>query len=206
MNDLDSVKNLIWTFLGIVGLYAAFRLVALPTAVEVFRQRVFALRRELFLWMADGNIEASDPAYRHTRETMNALLRYAERVSVLRSLLLWSALGDELRAYRSYSEAILSRVKTDAQRERLVTLRKELDKAVGAYAIVTSPVLAPLFFVLTVVVLAVSIVVALGTRALGLAKGHHDARSTMSAFATKRVRGIEAEAFVAEGRGSLLAA
>lgn len=68
-----------WFFLFWVIFYRQYR-------IDEFRQRVFALRDELFDYAADGAIEFENPAYVKLRRSMNGAIRFAE------SLTLWQIL------------------------------------------------------------------------------------------------------------------
>jgi hypothetical protein len=65
--------------------------------VDVFRGKLFALRSELFLFAADGHISYSDPAYKAVRESMNAYIRFAHRLTIYHTILTaigWKLAGD----------------------------------------------------------------------------------------------------------------
>src|SRR6185437_15030162 len=55
--------------------------------IDKFRDDLFALRNELFDYAAKGGISFDEPAYGILRNTMNGLLRYAERISFTHTLL-----------------------------------------------------------------------------------------------------------------------
>jgi hypothetical protein len=50
--------------------------------VDVFRQRMFVVRDELFDYAADGNLSFDHPAYTLVRTTMNGFIRFADRMTV----------------------------------------------------------------------------------------------------------------------------
>ena len=52
--------------------------------LDAFRQRMFALRDELFDYAADGNIGFDEPAYRLLRQSMNGAIRYAHHLTFFR--------------------------------------------------------------------------------------------------------------------------
>jgi hypothetical protein len=51
--------------------------------VEAFRERLFSIRDELFLFAADGNVAFDNPAYTDLRDLINGMLRFAHRISFL---------------------------------------------------------------------------------------------------------------------------
>jgi hypothetical protein len=226
----ESVQALIWTFVGMWALYLALRFVALPTAIDAFRQDVFELRRRLFRWMADGNIAPNDLAYIHTRETMNALLRYAERVSFFRSMLATMFLRDQVAEYKLWTDALFARI-PEKRRKELMVFRRDLDYVVGKHLILTSPVLLATAACVFVVALGVAVVrvirkrlvramataTAPGRRVARRLAGHESpiphpaevarrrAREHVRNVARKMPQTVEAEAFVTEGRRTVAA-
>jgi hypothetical protein len=55
--------------------------------IDKFRDELFALRNELFDYAAKGGVSFDEPAYGILRNTMNGLLRYAERISFMHTVL-----------------------------------------------------------------------------------------------------------------------
>jgi len=55
-----------------------------PYRVDAFRQSLFNLRHELFMYAAQGEITFDDKAYRELRRRINGMLRFAHRVNFLR--------------------------------------------------------------------------------------------------------------------------
>lgn len=51
---------------------------------DVFRQKMFAVRDELFDFARDGNIDFQDPAYQLLRNSMNGFIRYGHRLTFFR--------------------------------------------------------------------------------------------------------------------------
>src|SRR5712664_3367308 len=86
---LTAFAKVIWAAAGLFGLVAVVQLMLHPVLVEIFRQRMFNLRREFFLYMIDGHVSPSEHAYRLLLETMNAMIRYAQIFSLSRVILAW---------------------------------------------------------------------------------------------------------------------
>ncbi len=76
----ESVTCLIFIVGVIVSLWSDFR-------VDQFRQRMFAIRDELFDYAASGAIDFNDPAYRLLRQSMNGFIRYGHQLTLFRLLL-----------------------------------------------------------------------------------------------------------------------
>lgn len=53
--------------------------------VDLFRQRMFALRDELFDFALDGGVAFDDPAYKLLRNLMNGTIRYAHNLTPYRA-------------------------------------------------------------------------------------------------------------------------
>jgi len=73
-----------------VGLIAAWIFVSFlwrDYCLDTFRENLFTLRDELFLYAAGGNIGFDNPAYRILRERMNVGLRYAHEFTLARFFL-----------------------------------------------------------------------------------------------------------------------
>jgi hypothetical protein len=72
------------TALGISYLYFwAFR----QYRIDRFRQNVFAVRDDLFMYAAEGNIDFNHPAYTTLRNVLNGYIRFSHRISFLHLVL-----------------------------------------------------------------------------------------------------------------------
>lgn len=70
--------------LGISYLYFwAFR----QYRIDKFRQNVFAVRDDLFIYAAEGHIDFNHPAYTTLRSVMNGYIRFSHRISFLHLIL-----------------------------------------------------------------------------------------------------------------------
>jgi len=83
---IDSLLNARIAMMGIgtVATALAVQFVLRPAILDSFRQRIFAIRRDAFLFVANGVIRRDDPEYIATQAYLNRLLRYAERLMFLR--------------------------------------------------------------------------------------------------------------------------
>jgi hypothetical protein len=57
--------------------------------IDTYRQRLFAIRDELFDYAASGAIKFDDPAYTTLRDLSNGLIRFAHRMTFTRVLANW---------------------------------------------------------------------------------------------------------------------
>jgi len=74
---LLSVLGLILLWVGVFYLWQDFR-------HDAFREDIFSLRDEMFLYAAHGNIAFNHPAYTLMRTRMNALLRHGHDLTLFR--------------------------------------------------------------------------------------------------------------------------
>ena len=69
--------------LSLLGLWVWFFWLYRDYRVDAYRQRVFALRNELWDYAAAGHISFDDPAYLVVRNRMNGLIRFAHLLSLI---------------------------------------------------------------------------------------------------------------------------
>ena len=71
---------------GVTALWVLFYLSVRPLFLDLLRQRLFAIRDDLFDFAADGGIEFDDPVYRELREDINNFIRFAHKLSFARMI------------------------------------------------------------------------------------------------------------------------
>lgn len=81
--------NLLLSSSGLLGFWLAIYYLWRDLRYDAFREDIFSVRDELFLWAAQGNIEFSNPAYSILRNRMNALLRHGHDLTLTRAILLF---------------------------------------------------------------------------------------------------------------------
>jgi len=113
--------------------------------LDDFRQRMFAVRDELFDFAADGNISFNHPAYTLLREQMNGFIRYGHDLTVFR--LLMTALMAKITGrvaekswFREWKTAVDS-IADRAVREKLEFFHDEGMTLVVKRLVIGSPVL-----------------------------------------------------------------
>lgn len=127
--------------------------------IDKFRADVFALRAELFDLAVRGDLEFDDPAYRQLRNTMNGFLRFADRLSILSSLLvvreMQSAVrrGEAVIVEKSEWEVLVDALEPGIRAE-VLALRSRMHVAVFEQIIFSSP-----FFLMTTVPFALGALV-----------------------------------------------
>ncbi|MCU1278251.1 MAG: hypothetical protein JWM53_1797 [bacterium] len=139
MSDITFFAKAFWTVAVVVAAIAALRYVLVPTLIEEFRQRVFQLRRRLFLVMADGLIHRNDVAYSRLYRAMNGTLRYAESVTFFRLLVHDIFMRRELKAADDPMDQAIAGMQNEVARQRLVMLRRQLGFEVARHILISSP-------------------------------------------------------------------
>jgi hypothetical protein len=84
-----SAESLSLTFQSVTALALLLVLVLVWRAeqrIDVFRQRMFAIRDELFDFASEGGVDFQHPAYQLLRNSMNGFIRYAHRLTFFQLL------------------------------------------------------------------------------------------------------------------------
>jgi hypothetical protein len=160
----DLLQAVIWTTVSLMLLIVVFRVVFIPTFVEVLRQDLFKIRRDLFLYMAEGNIDPCHPAYTSLRTTINACLRYAEKMSYVN--ILFGFLTK--KATKQYEEGVvqaLKMIENPEVQKKLHAFRVEVYKAIGIHMFRVSPLLW-VATALSLVLFTLLLIVALVTKSV----------------------------------------
>lgn len=119
---------------------------------DSLRQKLFALRDELFDYAADGNIDFGDPAYWLLRNFLNGTIRFAHKFSLLRLLMtmgIASAHPEMIKRTPVLDwEAALKELPKEKQ-DRLRGVMYQVIRTILMHAVFTS-LLLPLFIALWV--------------------------------------------------------
>lgn len=83
MTPIEQVAGLVHLAFALGTLWALFFLLK-AYRVEALRDRLFAVRQELFDYARLGGVEFSDPAYATLRQLMNSLIRFAHQLTFFR--------------------------------------------------------------------------------------------------------------------------
>ena len=146
----DEVGVAVRAFLGIAAALLILRFALVPTLTEVFRQRIFRLRRKLVCLRLDGVVAADEPAYVKLYRRMNTLIGRAESLTFGRlmvgAFVPPPKLLVEERVFADFEIAL--RQAPAAAQEELEKLYGDLGYEVVRHVIVTSP-LGWIFFVVT---------------------------------------------------------
>jgi len=116
------------------------RFALLPARCEVFRQRVFRLRRELLMLRIDGLVDPDEPAYVALYRRMNALIRRADSLTFGRLLMVVLVpVPPAVRAQGLDEVETLLANAPPAARAALDGLRLDVGYEVVRHVLVTSP-------------------------------------------------------------------
>ena len=82
------------SLLGLLGLWVALFYLWRDFRNDAYREDIFSVRDEMFLYAADGNISFDDPAYTLLRTRMNGLLRHGHELTLTRLFILSAVCRD----------------------------------------------------------------------------------------------------------------
>ncbi|MGA2167021.1 MAG: hypothetical protein ABSG62_02340 [Terracidiphilus sp.] len=76
-----GIYEQIMSLLGLIALWAFWYYLWKPQRIDFFRQRLFALRSDLFDLAANGVVPFDHPAYTQLRLLINGMIRFGHRVT-----------------------------------------------------------------------------------------------------------------------------
>src|SRR6266436_8516805 len=85
MNEIVSALHFAT---GLFAMWVLYFICLREYKVDAFRQKLFAVRDELFDYARSGKIAFDDPGYTTLRNLMNALLRFTHRLTFARMIVL----------------------------------------------------------------------------------------------------------------------
>lgn len=109
MSTNEAAARLVQLSIGLLLICVLYYWVYRPHLRDEFRQKLFAIRDELFDFAADGGIPFEHPAYCTLRADVNRLIRFAERLSLSRVVLVLffvRAPFPEYRTWASFTEGL----------------------------------------------------------------------------------------------------
>jgi hypothetical protein len=111
--------------------------------LDLFRQRLFAIRQELFDLAARGEVEFNGYAYGGLRQQINALIRFAHRLSFLRAAIIVTFSPPKpqgaAHSFESWQQSVAAL--DPAVRDRLRAIHLEVVFQMARYIVMTSPLL-----------------------------------------------------------------
>ena len=161
-NVLTSSLSLLALWIILVGPYRWYR-------TDLFRQRLFALRDELFDLAADGHLAYDAPAYAQLRTTINGYIRFAERFGVSHLVLSQLFVSDATVAASSFS-GYTPRWRANTTplaphvREALNEIVQRVHVEVAVHVFVTSPISSTAMLVIIGPLMAIRFALHAGVR------------------------------------------
>jgi hypothetical protein len=154
-----------WVGLSFLILVLVFQYVYLPTLVDGFRDRLFSIRRELLLLVAQERLPTNDPSYLAMRQTINGFVRHAERVTFLRGVfipaivMLISSTRERQVVRQILPDHMLTKTSDPDVQATLRELEYRLEKATALHVLASSPIawIAAVFLVLPLLVLVAAL-------------------------------------------------
>jgi hypothetical protein len=138
----ELLDSLFW-LIAILVLWVAYYWLYRDYALDLFRQRMFALRDDLFDFAADGNLAFDHPAYTTLRTTMNGYVRFGHRLRIFDVFLMYVFLPKRIlkdlgkRSFEKKYEA--SVLKLDKETRKNIDLfRFRMQEIVILYLLKTS--------------------------------------------------------------------
>jgi hypothetical protein len=132
MSIENQIANLILTPCLGGALYLVWVHLAVPCMRESMRNRVFQLRREMFLLVAHGELFSDHQAYGLLRSKMNLLVRCANSVSIRRTMVARLAINERCKAATHKLDGAIQ-VLPDITRAKVESIRKRLDATVACF-------------------------------------------------------------------------
>lgn len=154
---------------------------------DATRQRLYAIRDELFASAAAGNVPLDSDAHQVARDTINGMIRFLHRLSLLRLILLFifSNKEDRKLASQQYSKRLseaLAKLESDDQRKVVQDALASMNAQVVRHLILRS-------------MLATTLILLLGL-SIGLIRGGNNKLAATRERAVKKVsKFLDAEAF-----------
>ena len=150
--NTESYAQILLFGLSVLTLWYFFFWIYKRHSVEIFRQKMFELRDQLFDEAMAGGVSFDHPAYKILRTTMNGFLRFGHRVTLLEFILTGVFLKKSV--YRaagriSFNEAwgLATKNVPKGQMEKLESYRQKMNDLVVIQAFLSTP-----FFLLFLVV------------------------------------------------------
>lgn len=120
--------------------------------LDVFRQKMFVIRDELFDHAVAGNIGFNHPAYRLLRKSMNGFLRYGHRLSLFQLIITscrWHFADDKpVSLWHTQWQEALSSIEDEEVKKRLTRFHTDSMNLVIGRIVTGSPLIWAVLIVL----------------------------------------------------------
>lgn len=132
------------TSLTLIALTIFYFYAVKPLQIDILRQRLFAIRDELFDFAADDGIGFDHPAYRGLRDEINSFIRFARKITFSR-LVLTILIWNEETVHPAWHNTVgeLSPV----ARTRILQTQREAAEAIAWHFTYYSPILLLIYWI-----------------------------------------------------------
>jgi hypothetical protein len=147
--DPARVADGIWLGVSVMASAAAFQYIFLPALVDGLRDRLFEIRRDLFVLVMNGDLAPTDMSYVSLRRSLNGFIRYAERITFIRGFVapiaaMFAMPSSSAVSYRSRRRVAdihdFSGVSNPELQARLRALHDRMATAVVLHVFISSPI------------------------------------------------------------------
>ena len=129
-----ALQTTLWLTIAWVLLFWCWRLYR----IDRLRQQLFELRDELFDFAVDGGIDFSDELYVSNRLFLNAMIRYAHRITFTRALIGTVFATKALSKVRTPAQLIVE-LPTGETKNKLISIHRRANSAIFFHMVTGSP-------------------------------------------------------------------
>jgi hypothetical protein len=153
MTPLHNFSAALHIVMGLAAIWILLFKLARDYRIDALRNRLFALRDDLFDYASAGNVEFDEPAYFKLRGVINSLIRFAHRLTFTRFLLgftftSWKGCGAHGNLLEEWYKAV--EVLPAEQQQRLKEIHTSALVIVVRHLISGSPFMVAALFVFSV--------------------------------------------------------
>jgi hypothetical protein len=151
--EIVAVVRIVRLCFGLLLLWGLFYISIRTFLLDNLRQRLFAIRDDLFDFAADGGVAFEHPCYRELRNDLNGLILFAHKLTVGRAVITywmmrWPHTKPQVNKWLQHIDQL-----SPLARRKFLDVHSTALRQVTLYAIRRSLVLHALFLVLSAVAL-----------------------------------------------------
>ncbi|MGE5052907.1 MAG: hypothetical protein ACM3WP_01980 [Acidobacteriota bacterium] len=152
---MSEIVNSFHLAIGLFALWFLYFVCWREHRVDTYRQRLFAMRDDLFDYAASGAIRFDDPAYTTLRDLTNGLIRFGHRLTFTR---VWAValLGNLPQTNRMEHWVVDVNKRSPQVREKLLKAHEEIKRASLWHLLAWSPA-AWIFLLVTFMIRVLSL-------------------------------------------------
>lgn len=143
--EIFDTQNLLLSGLSIFGIWVGVFVLYRDYRIDLFREKIFQLREELFDFADKGDINFEDQGYFLLRTSMNGFIRYAHKMTLLQ-ILLFGVAGQKnhltyiTASYKSKWDKCCKGYDSNTE-EKVNNFRERMNSLVVNYLLLGSPIL-----------------------------------------------------------------